>query len=100
MMKTCYVIALLTLDPAKNMRSLEMPHAEANLEMNLLVSQFVKVTLAAVNLPLESKLILVDISSTLKSETLDFNTPPIPFESTAKPVKPIELARLSSSDMC
>ena len=68
--------------------------------MKRLVSQFVKVILAAVNRPFGSRLILVDISSTRKSDILAFNTPPMPSEPTANPVKPIELARLSSTGIC
>ena len=99
-MNTCLVTALLSLVPAKNIRFLEIPHALANLPMNLLVSQLVSVMLAAVKRPLGSREIFVDISSTLKSVTLDFKTPPMPSPSTAYPVRPIALARLSSADIC
>ena len=61
MMNTCLVIALLSLVPAKKILFLDIPHALANFPINRLVSQFVSVTLAAVNLPLGSKLILVEI---------------------------------------
>ena len=99
-MNTCLVTALLSLVPEKKIRLRDIPQAEASFEMNRLVSQFVKVTFAAVNRPFGSKLIFVEISSTLKSATLAFSTPPMPSEPTPNPVKPIELARLSSVDMC
>ena len=69
-MKIWRVIALLSFVPAKNIRFLEMPHALANLPIKRLVSQLVSVIFAAVNLPLGSKEIFVEISSTLKSATL------------------------------
>ena len=51
MMNTCFVTALLSFVPAKKTLFLDMPHALASFEMNLFVSQLVRVTLAAVNLP-------------------------------------------------
>ena len=57
--------------------------------MNLLVSQFVSVILANVNLALLFRARLVEISSTLKSETLDFSLPPIPEKEVENPSKPI-----------
>ena len=83
MMNTCFVTALLSFVPAKNILLREMPQALANLPMKRFVSQFVSVIFAAVNLPLGSSVILVDISSTLKSDTLAFRTPPIPSALTA-----------------
>ncbi len=77
------VTARLSLVPAKNILFREIPHALASLPMKRLVSQFVNVIFAAVNRPRVSVLTLVEISSTLKSATLAFNTPPIPVESTA-----------------
>ena len=62
MMNTCLVMALLSFVPAKNIRLREIPQALANFPMKRFVSQFVNVILAAVNLPLGSSVILVDIS--------------------------------------
>ncbi len=92
------VTARLSLVPAKKIRLREIPQADASFETNRLVSQFVSVILAAVNLPFGSRLIFVEISSTLKSLTLAFSTPPIPSDSTAWPTKPMAEARLSSAD--
>ena len=80
--------ALLSLVPAKKILLRDMPSRLAKLLQNLLVSQFVSVIRATVNLPRESKLIDVDISSTLKSETRAFRTPPIPVVSVAYPSSP------------
>ena len=99
-MNICLVIALLSLVPAKKILLREIPHAFANLPMKRFVSQFVSVMLAAVNLPLGSKLIFVEISSTLKSAILALSNPPIPDDSTAYPIKPIESANPSLTDMC
>ena len=83
MMKTWRVTARLSFVPAKKIRFREIPHALASLPMNRFVSQLVNVMLAAVKRPLGSRLILVEISSTRKSATLAFRTPPMPVESTA-----------------
>jgi hypothetical protein len=83
MTKSCCVIARLSLVPAKNIRFLDIPKRLAKLLQNLLVSQLVRVILATVNLPRESNAIGVATSSTLKSETRAFKTPPIPTDLVA-----------------
>ena len=75
----------------------DMPSRLAKLLQNLFVSQFVSVIRATVNLPRESKLIDVDISSTLKSETRAFKTPPIPVVLVAYPSSP--MARATGSEL-
>ena len=91
-MNNCLVIALLSLVPAKNIRLREIERFFAKRLMKRLVSQFVRVMLAAVKRPFGSRLIFVAISSTRKSCTLAFRIPPMPGESTAKPVSPIASA--------
>ena len=83
MINICCVIARLSFVPAKNIRFLEIPKRFDKLLQNLLVSQLVKVTLATVNRPRESKVIGVATSSTLKSETRAFRTPPMPLDLVA-----------------
>ena len=83
------MIALLSLVPAKKILFLGICNILASLLMNLFVSQLVKVILARVNLPLLFKASEVDISSTRKSDILDFSLPPIPMKSVEKPSKPI-----------
>ena len=67
--------------------------------MNLFVSQLVSVTFATVNLPLGSSATALDISSTRKSETLAFKTPPIPIVLVAYPSRPMALATGSFVDI-
>ncbi len=76
-------MARLSLVPAKNIRFLEIPNRLDKLLQNLLVSQLVKVTLATVNRPRGSKARGVATSSTRKSDTRAFNTPPIPVDLVA-----------------
>lgn len=68
-MNTWRVTARLSLVPAKKILFREMPHALASLLMKRFVSQLVRVMLAAVKRPRGSKLMFVEISSTLKSAT-------------------------------
>ena len=73
---------LLVLCSGKQIRLLEIRRRFANCLTNLLVSQFVKVILARVNLPLLSVETDLDSSSTRKSLTRILSIPPMPLLST------------------
>ena len=90
--KTWVVIALLSFSPELNILFLFIPQDLARRLMYRLVSQFVIVTLATVNLPFSSKAGTLDDSSTLKSSTRAFSSPPMPSDGTAQ----VESPRYSS----